>query len=351
VSELSNKSIALASRSVGKPTAKDFRLETSSVAPLKDGEVLIKTLYLSLDPYMRGRMSAVKSYADPVAIGDVMVAETAGIVVDSRSDNYVIGDYICCQAGWQEYFVSHHKDPMTYKTDPCKVPLSTYLGVCGMPGRTAYFGLIREGKPVAGETLVVSAASGAVGSVVGQIGKKLGLYVVGIAGGEKKYAYVKDELGFDECVDYKSDHFGPTLKTACPKGIGIYFESVSGAVTEAVTKQFNSGARAPICGYIANYNATDMTKERTLFHIFSELKNPPGHKFFLVFDHYVDFAEANSALTEWVASGEIKYQETMVEGLDMVPEYFSWLFSGKNFGKLIVKVADEYTKLGKDTIG
>ena len=326
---------------MGEPTAKDFRLETSSLAPIKDGEVLIKTLYLSLDPYMRGRMSDAKSYADPVAIGDVMVAETAGIVIESKSDNYAPGDYVCCRAGWQEYFVSHHKDPMTYKVDPSKVPLSTYLGVCGMPGRTAYFGLIREGKPVAGETLVVSAASGAVGSVVGQIGKKLGLYVVGIAGGEKKCAYVKDELGFDECVDYKSDNFGSALKTACPNGIDIYFESVGGAVTEAVAKQFNSGARAPICGYIASYNATDITKERTPFHIFGELKNPPEHKFFLVFDHYADFAEANSALTKWVASGEIKYQETVGEGLEMAPEYFSWLFSGKNFGKLVVKVADE----------
>ena len=152
MSELSNKSIVLASRPVGEPTADDFRLETSNVAPIKDDEVLIKTLYLSLDPYMRGRMSAAKSYADPVAIGEVMVAETAGIVVESKSDRYAVGDYVCCRSGWQEYFVSHHKDPMTYKVDPDKVPLSAYLGVCGMPGRTAYFGLIREGKPVAGET-------------------------------------------------------------------------------------------------------------------------------------------------------------------------------------------------------
>ena len=339
--QLLNKSIVLASRPVGAPKTEDFRLETSSVEPIKDDEVLIKTLYLSLDPYMRGRMSAAKSYADPVPVGDVMVAETAGIVIESKSDRYAVGDYVCCRAGWQEYFVSHQKDPMTYKIDPVKVPLSTYLGVCGMPGRTAYFGLIREGKPVAGETLVVSAASGAVGSVVGQIGKKLGLYVVGIAGGEKKCAYVKDELGFDECVDYKSADFNSALTMACPKGIDIYFESVGGAVTEAVAKQFNPGARAPICGFIASYNATDITKERTPFHIFGELENPPEHKFFLVFDHYADFAEANSALTEWVANGEIKYQETVAEGLELAPEYFSWLFSGKNFGKLVVKVADE----------
>jgi NADPH-dependent curcumin reductase CurA len=310
--EQQNKSIVLASRPIGEPIADNFRLETTSIPEVKDGQVLIKVLYLSLDPYMRGRMSAAKSYAEPVPIDEVMPAETAGVVVESKSSQYAVGDYVCCRSGWQEYFVSNQKDPMTYKVDPETVPLSTYLGVCGMPGRTAYFGLKREGKPVAGETLVVSAASGAVGSVVGQIGKKLGLHVVGIAGGAKKCAYVKDELGFDECVDYK-----------------------------AVSKQFNPGARAPICGYIASYNATDITKERTPFHIFGELKTPPEHKFFLVFDHYAEFAEANSSLTKWVADGEIKYQETMVEGLERAPEYFSWLFSGKNFGKLVVKIADE----------
>ena len=329
MSQQQNKSIVLASRPIGEPIADNFRLETTSIPEVKDGQVLIKILYLSLDPYMRGRMSAAKSYAEPVAIDE------------SKSSRYAVGDYVCCRSGWQEYFVSNQKDPMTYKVDPETVPLSTYLGVCGMPGRTAYFGLKREGKPVAGETLVVSAASGAVGSVVGQIGKKLGLHVVGIAGGSKKCAYVKDELGFDECVDYKAIDLDGALKAACPKGIDIYFESVGGAVTEAVSKQFNPGARAPICGYIASYNATDITKERTPFHIFGELETPPEHKFFLVFDHYAEFAEANSALTKWVADGEIKYQETMVEGLERAPEYFSWLFSGKNFGKLVVKIADE----------
>jgi NADPH-dependent curcumin reductase len=339
--EQQNKSIVLASRPIGEPIADNFRLETTSIPEVKDGQVLIKVLYLSLDPYMRGRMSAAKSYAEPVPIGEVMPAETAGVIIESKSSRYAVGDYVCCRSGWQEYFVSNQKDPMTYKVDPETIPLSAYLGVCGMPGRTAYFGLKREGKPVAGETLVVSAASGAVGSVVGQIGKRLGLHVVGIAGGAKKCAYVKDELGFDECVDYKAIDLDGALKAACPKGIDIYFESVGGAVAEAVSKQFNHGARAPICGYIASYNATDITKERTPFHIFGELETPPEHKFFLVFDHYAEFAEANSALTKWVADGEIKYQETMVEGLERAPEYFSWLFSGKNFGKLVVKIADE----------
>ena len=341
MSEQQNKSIVLASRPIGEPIADNFRLETASVPEVKDGQVLIKVLYLSLDPYMRGRMSAAKSYAEPVPIGEVMPAETAGVIIESKSSQYAVGEYVCCRSGWQEYFVSNQNDTMTYKVDPEIVPLSAYLGVCGMPGRTAYFGLKREGKPVADETLVVSAASGAVGSVAGQIGKRLGLHVVGIAGGAKKCAYVKDELGFDECVDYKEIDLDGALRAACTKGIDIYFESVGGAVAEAVSKQFNPGARAPICGYIASYNATDIAKERTPFHIFGELETPPEHKFFLVFDHYAEFAEANSALTKWVADGEIKYQETMVEGLERAPEYFSWLFSGKNFGKLVVKIADE----------
>lgn len=335
-----NKSIVLASRPVGEPSADNFRLETTEVGELQDGQVLIKTLYLSLDPYMRGRMSEAKSYADPVAIGEVMAAESAGVVVESKSDLYAVGDHVCCRSGWQEYFISDAKDPMTYKVDADLVPLSTYLGVCGMPGRTAYFGLKHEGKPQKGETLVVSAASGAVGSVVGQIGKKLGLHVVGIAGGDKKCAYVKQELGFDEVVDYKSDDLDAALAAACPNGIDIYFESVGGAVTEAVAKQLNPGARVPICGFISNYNAKDITKARTPFHIFGGLETPPAHKFFLVFDFVSQYPEANKALTDWVTSGELKYQETIVEGLERAPEYFSWLFSGKNFGKLVVKIAD-----------
>ena len=182
----SNRSLVPASRPVGVPSGENFRLETSLTEPLEQGEILIKTLYLSLDPYMRGRMSEAKSYAEPIPINGVMGAETAGVVVESKSSRYAVGDFVCCRSGWQEYFISNEDDPMTYAVDASKVPLSSYLGICGMPGRTAYFGLIKEGKPVAGETLVVSAASGAVGSVVGQIGKKLGLYVVGIAGGEKK---------------------------------------------------------------------------------------------------------------------------------------------------------------------
>ena len=337
---MENLRITLASRPVGVPTESNFQIEKQHLPPLRDGQVLIKTLYLSLDPYMRGRMSAAKSYADPVAIGAVMTGESAGIIIDSKSTRFKKGDYICSDSGWQSHYISNEDNPLIYRVDPTIVPLSAYLGVCGMPGRTAYFGLLREAKPVEGETLVVSAASGAVGSVVGQIGKILGLRVIGIAGGQRKCAYVKEELGFDECVDYKAGGLDEALARACPDGIDIYFESVGGAVTEAVAKLLNPGARVPICGYISNYNALNIAESRTPFHILGELPDPPWHQFFLVFNYVEDYAEANHKLTDWVSVGAIKYRETIVEGLEKAPEYFSWLFEGKNFGKLIVKVAE-----------
>jgi NADPH-dependent curcumin reductase CurA len=251
------------------------------------------------------------------------------------------GDHVCCPSGWQSYFVGNENDLMIYPVDPALVPLSAYLGVCGMPGRTAYFGLLREGKPSAGETLVVSAASGAVGSVVGQIGKMEKLRVIGVAGGAEKCAWVKDELGFDECIDYKAGNLDEELAKACPDGIDIYFESVGGALSEAVAKQLNPGARVPICGYISAYNAEKIAETRTPFHIFGELENPPWHEFFLVFNYVSEYAEANRKLVEWVASGKLKYRETIVEGLEKAPEYFNWLFEGRNFGKLVVEVAKD----------
>jgi len=201
--------------------------------------------------------------------------------------------------------------------------------------------MYRKAKPNAGETLVVSAASGAVGSVVGQIGKMLSLRVVGVAGGADKCAWVKDDLGFDECIDYKSGNLQQALARACPAGIDIYFESVGGALSEAVAGLLNQGARVPICGFISNYNAENMAESRTPFHIFGELPQPPWHEFFLVFDFVSEYAEANHKLVEWVSSGKLKYRETIFEGLEKTPEYFNWLFEGKNFGKLVVKVAQD----------
>jgi hypothetical protein len=276
-----------------------------------------------------------------VPIGGVITGETAGVVIKSKSLRFKEGDYVCCQSGWQAFFVGDESDLTIYPVDPSLVPLSTYLGVCGMPGRTAYFGLLREGKPSAAETLVVSAASGAVGSIVGQLGKMLALNVVGVAGGSEKCSWVKDELGFDACIDYKADNLDDALRKACPNGIDIYFESVGGALAEVVAKQLNPGARVPICGYISNYNSKKITESRTPFHIFGQLEQPPWHQFFLVFDYVSDYAEANQKLIEWVASGKLKYRETIVEGLEKAPEYFNWLFEGKNFGKLIVQVAED----------
>ncbi|MFC1740885.1 NADP-dependent oxidoreductase [Pseudomonadota bacterium] len=338
---IENTRIVLASRPAGEPVAKNFRIEKEPVPKLKKGQVLIKVIYLSLDPYMRGRMSKEKSYADPVPIDGVITGETAGVVIKSRSLRFAEGEYVCCPSGWQSHFIAEENDLMVYPVDPTRVPLSTYLGVCGMPGRTAYFGLLREGKPSAGETIVVSAASGAVGSVVGQIAKMERLRVVGVAGGQEKCDWVRKELGFDECIDYKAGHLDEALTEACPDGIDIYFESVGGALSEAVAKQLNPGARVPICGYISSYNAEKIAETRTPFQIFGELENPPWHQFFLVFNYVSEYAEANRKLTEWVAEGKINYRETIVKGLEKAPEYFNWLFRGKNFGKLIVQVAKD----------
>lgn len=336
-----NTRIVLSSRPSGEPSPENFGIEKESLPKLKKGQVLIKVIYLSLDPYMRGRMSKEKSYAEPIAVGDVITGESAGVVVKSKSLRFREGEYVCCPSGWQSHFIAEENDLMVYPVDPSLVPLSTYLGVCGMPGRTAYFGLLREGKPSAGETIVVSAASGAVGSVVGQIAKMENLRVVGVAGGPEKCAWVRDDLGFDKCIDYKAGNLDEALSDACPDGIDIYFESVGGALSESVARQLNPGARVPICGYISNYNAKKITETRTPFHIFGELPSPPWHQFFLVFDYVSDYAEANRKLIGWVAGGQLKYRETIVKGLRKAPEYFNWLFKGKNFGKLIVQVAKE----------
>lgn len=343
---IENTRIVLARRPTGLPAADDYRLEKEPISEPEEGQVLIKVLYLSLDPYMRGRMSQEKSYADPVPIGGTITGESAGVVVKSSSMRFREGDYVCCPSGWQSYFIGEESDLTIYPVDPSKAPLSTYLGVCGMPGRTAYFGLLREARAAAGETLVVSAASGAVGSVVGQIGKMERMHVVGVAGGAEKCAWVKDELGFDECIDYKNSNLDEALAQACPNGIDVYFESVGGDLSEAVAQQLNPNARVPICGYISSYNAEKIAETRTPFDIFGSLDNPPWHRFFLVFNYTSEYAEANRKLVEWVASGKLKYRETIVDGLERAPEYFNWLFEGRNFGKLIVRVAGVNSQTG-----
>jgi len=333
--------VILAKRPTGEPDDGCFGFEERDMPPLKDGQILIKVLWLSLDPYMRGRMNDAKSYAEPTKIGEVMIAESAGVVVESKSPKYRVGDHVTAYTGWQSYFVTDADAPRVRLVDLKNGTLSMHLGVIGMPGRTAYWGLTQVGKPKAGETLVVAAASGAVGSVVGQVAKSLGLRAVGVAGGADKCAYVKNELGFDDCIDYKAPDFEKRLAAACPKGVDVYFENVGGAVTEAVAKLFNPGARAPICGYVSGYNAEDPTKVRTPFHIFKEAKNVPEHRFFVVSEWDDRWLEATTQLATWIKEGKLKFRESVGEGIRNAPELFRGMLKGKNFGKQLVKIADQ----------
>jgi NADPH-dependent curcumin reductase CurA len=331
--------VVLAKRPVGEPDDSCFQFEERDTPPLKDNQILIKVLWLSLDPYMRGRMNDTKSYAEPTKIGEVMTAESAGIVVETKSSKYKVGDYVTAYTGWQTYFVANAEEPRVRPVDLNNGTLSAHLGVIGMPGRTAYWGLREVGKPKAGETLVVAAASGAVGSVVGQVAKIMGLRAIGVAGGADKCAYVKNELGFDDCIDYKAPDFEKKLTAACPKGVDIYFENVGGAVTEAVAKLFNPGSRAPICGYVSAYNATDIATVRTPMQIFKEAKNVPEHRFFVVTEWDARWLEASKQLGAWIKEGKIKYRESIGEDIRNAPQLFRGLLKGKNFGKQLVKLA------------
>lgn len=338
---MKNTRVLLAKRPSGEPGDDCFRFETVETPEPREGQVLIKVLYLSLDPYMRGRMNDVKSYASPLQIGDVMIGESAGVVVESKSARFAVGDYVTAHMGWQSALVADDSHPMLTKVDTANAPLSAYLGVVGMPGRTAYFGLTELGRPQAGETLVVSAASGAVGSVVGQIGRILGLRVVGIAGGAEKCAYVRNELGFDACIDYKAGNLAADLQTACPQGIDIYFENVGGDVARAVAPLLNKGARVPICGYVSSYNAEDISKAVTPMHIFGALANPPEHRFFVVTEWMSRWPEATRQLGQWLREGKLQYRESIGDGLENAPELFRGLLKGRNFGKQLVQVARE----------
>ena len=336
-----NKQWLLDKRPKGMPGDECWKLNEVETLPLKKGEVLIKVLYLSIDPYMRGRMNDGESYAAPAALGEPMTGESVGIVIESESDKFIKGDYLCVHRGWQTHIVVSDDEPTLFKADPSIVPLQTYLGTVGMPGRTAYFGLLRVGLPKSGETIVVSAASGAVGSVVGQMGKILGCRVIGVAGGEKKCSYVKDELGFDDCIDYKAEGMEEKLKEACPEGVDIYFENVGGPVSKAVSKLLNEGSRVPICGFISAYNSEDMTQEETPFHIFGALDPAPEHRFFVVTEWFNEWREATEELSQWITEGKIKYEETITEGFENAPQGLRDVLSGKNFGKQLIKVAEE----------
>ena len=336
-----NKRVLFSKRPLGEPDDDCFRIDEVATPDLGPNEILIKTCWLSLDPYMRGRMNDMKSYTEPMQIGDVMTGESTGIVEESNSDKWQVGDRVAAHMGWQTYIVAKGYDARLMKVDLDNGTLSAHLGVVGMPGRTAYFGLTEVGKPKVGETLVVAAASGAVGSAVGQIAKILGLRSIGIAGGSEKCRYVKEELQFDDCLDFKSGNFAEKLGLACPDGVDIYFENVGGEVTKTVAPLLNEGARVPICGYISNYNDEDITKAETPFHILKQLKTVPEHRFFVVYEWQDRYEEATRQLGQWIKDGLLKYRESIGEGLENAPELFRGLLKGKNFGKQLVKVAEE----------
>jgi len=329
-----NRQVLLASRPQGAVTEDNFRLVDVPIARPGPGEVLVKNEWLSLDPYMRGRMNDVKSYVPPQQLDEVMVGQTVGEVVESNDASFKPGDRVLTPLGWQLYGVAKGTDLTSI--DTTRIPASYYLGIVGMPGMTAWFGLNEIGKPKSGETLVVSAASGAVGSVVGQLAKIAGCRVVGIAGGKTKCDYVVDELRFDACIDYKAGNLFDDLRAACPDGVDVGFENVGGAVLDTTLRLMNRYARVVICGLVAEYNATQPYGYTRLRSV---LVNRIKMQGMIVFDWQDRYAEAREALVHYVVAGQLKYRESVIVGLDNAPRGLIGLLKGENFGKQLVKLS------------
>jgi NADPH-dependent curcumin reductase len=339
--ENQNRQVVLKQRPTGTPTTADFEIADGPIPDPGEGEALVRGIYLSLDPYMRGRMSAARSYAKPVDIGAVMEGRVVGQVVRSREPSVREGDYVLGGSGWQ-LFSAVPAGALT-KLDPQEAPLSTALGVLGMPGLTAYVGLSEIGRPRRGETVVVSAASGAVGAVVGQLAKREGAHVVGIAGGSDKCRYVESEFGFATCVDHRSADLGAALDRACPNGIDVYWENVGGAVQQAVFPRLNDFGRMVMCGMVSEYNDLEPRPGPNLMPAVRKRLRIQG---FIVSDHWQRFGEYRAMAAPLLRSGELKYREDIVEGLDRAPEAFIGLLQGHNFGKLLVKLGDDPTARG-----
>ena len=333
-----NTQYLLDKRPSGMPEDDCWKLHQEAITSLEKNEILIEAKYLSIDPYMRGRMNEGASYAAPTKIGEPMAGETVGIVVESKSNIFKVGDKVCAHMGWQTYIKTKDTNPVLLKVPESTIPLSTYLGTVGMPGRTAYFGLNRVGKPKAGETLVVSAASGAVGTVVGQLAKSYGLKVIGIAGGPEKCSFVKDELGFDACVDYKAGNLPADLADACPDGVDIYFENVGGEVTRAIAPLLNKDARVPVCGFISQYNAKDIFETETPFHVLGKLNPKPVHRFFVVTEWADEWDKATDEISKLIESNDLIYRETITKGFENAPQALRDVLTGKNFGKQIIEI-------------
>jgi len=334
---LTNHQFRLAARPVGLPKREDWSYTEEPVREPADGELLVKVLYLSLDPAMRGWMNEGKSYIAPVGIGEVMRAGAVGKVIASKHPGFAVGDFVSGGFGVQEYALSNGKGVI--KVDTRFAALPVYLGTLGMPGMTAYFGLLDIGKPKEGETVVVSGAAGAVGTVVGQIARLKGCRVVGIAGGADKCKYIVDELGFDAAIDYKSEDVKKALRTHCPKGVDVYFDNVGGDILDAVLTQLAFRARIVICGAISQYNNTTAVKGPSNY--LSLLVNRASMTGMVVFDYADRYGEAAREMAGWMAAGKLKSREDIVEGFQTFPETLLKLFKGENTGKLVLKVAGE----------
>ena len=332
-----NQRVALAARPTGYPKEEDFSVVEDPIPDLRDGQVLIRVLWLSLDPYERGRMNEGQSYASSVPIGATMVGGAVGKVVSSRRADLTVGEYVEGGLGWQSYAVSEGHN--LRRIDPDTAPLSTALGVLGMPGLTAYFGLLEVGRPEPGDTVVVSAASGAVGAIVGQLAKMAGCRVVGIAGTKQKIDYIVDELGFDHGISYRNEDFRSQLAAACPDGVDVYFDNVGGDVADAVIDLLAGFARVVLCGQISQYNLAEPdVGPRNLRTLVGKQVRVEG---FIVsrFPHRADVAR--NRLTDWVVSGRLKYKEDIVQGLENAPSALIGMMHGKNFGKLLIKVSED----------
>jgi hypothetical protein len=333
-----NRQITLAARPDGFPSESDFKLATSDIPKPNEGECLVQGIYLSVDPYMRGRMRARPSYVAPVQVGEVMGGGVVGRVLESRCEDLKQGDIVEGVLGWQEYAVAPQK--ALRKVDPALAPISTALGVLGMPGLTAYFGLLDVADPRPGETVVVSGAAGAVGATVGQIAKIRGCRVVGIAGSDEKVRQIVDELGFDAAFNYKTTKdYADELKRLAPDGVDVYFDNVGGAITDAVFSLLNVRARVSVCGQISQYNleATEMGP-RLLWHLIVKRAKAQG---FLIFDYANRYNEGLRQLSEWVKQGKIRYRERIAEGIENAPKAFLEMMQGKNIGKQLVRLSPE----------
>ncbi|MEH6402666.1 MAG: NADP-dependent oxidoreductase [Sneathiella sp.] len=339
-----NKQWLLKSRPTGEPTPDNFELVETPIPLPADGEFVMKTIYMSLDPYMRGRMNAGKSYSASAEIGEAMLGGGVAVVTQSNNAAFKEGDYVMGMTKWQAYSLSDGVGIM--KLDPKVAPISTAVGVLGMPGLTAYVGLLDIGQPKKGETVVVAAASGAVGSVVGQVAKIKGARAIGIAGSAEKCAYVENDLGFDICLNYKEADFVEKLQAACPDGIDVYYENVGGEVFDAVLPLLNDFARIPLCGRIANYNMTGHPEGPNMLPAFfgDMLVKRMTLKGFIISDHFDRLPDFLRDMGSWIGNGQVKYKEDIVQGLENAPEAFIGLLKGKNFGKLLVQVSEDPTR-------